>query len=204
MPTPTGSMLRLPTPPAEGPILDPSAVPVGDRSNSRWTTWMECSTPTGSRIRICGQHRYPPLENPGHLGRPLWRSGLSPSVISVERRSEGEDPAVGSNQPIAAGSAVSGHADDRAVERGASHRAVEAGIAEGKDASVGCYEPVALSVGRGSHSIDRLVERNRPHGSKEGGSEGENPAVTRHFPIPASGVVDRDANDRLVEVLATH
>src|SRR5664280_424060 len=159
---------------------------------------------TGSRIRICGQHRYPTLENSGDLGRPTWWSGPSPSVCSVECGSEGEDPAVGSNQPVAAGNAVSGHADDWGVERGASHRAVEGGITEGKDASVGCYEPVALSVGRGSHSIDRLVERNRSQGYIEGGSEGEDPTVTRDFPIPASGVVDRDTNDRLVEVLTTH
>ena len=42
--------------------------------------------------------------------------------------------------------------DDRLVEPGAAHRAVEAGVAEGEDAAVGGHQPVPAAVGGGRHA----------------------------------------------------
>ena len=61
--------------------------------------------PRGSGKRCSGPRRHGSDQATGSVG-------------SVERRAEGEDPAVRPDQPVAAGGAVEGHADDRGV-RGA-------------------------------------------------------------------------------------
>ena len=59
--------------------------------------------------------------------------------------------------PCRAG-APSAHGDDGRVERQATRRAVEDGIAVAEDATVGGHQPVAPAVGRAQHADDRLVE----------------------------------------------
>ena len=82
---------------------------------------------------------------------------------------EGEDAAVGGDEPVALAVGRRRHADDRRVEREAAGAPVEAGVAEGEDAAVGRDEPVALAVGRRRHADDRLVEvRARPWSRRTG------------------------------------
>ena len=69
---------------------------------------------------------------------------------------EGEDPAVGRHQPVAAAVGRGRHADDGCVEVQAARGAVEDRVAEGEDPAVGRHQPVAAAVGRGRHAHDRL------------------------------------------------
>src|SRR4029077_663770 len=108
---------------------------------------------------------------------------------------EGEDAAVGGDQPVAAAVGGGGHADDGLVEVEAAGGAVEPGVAEGEDAAVGGDEPVvapgggggpaggagelvAAPVGGGGHADDGLVEVEAAGGAVEPGvAEGEDAAV---------------------------
>ena len=95
-------------------------------------------------------------------------------------------PAVGGDQPVAAAVRRRRHADDRLVQRLATHRAVELGVAEGEDPAVGGDQPVPPPVGVGRHADDRLVQRHGPGRAVElGVAEGEDPAVGGDQPVPA-------------------
>ena len=58
--------------------------------------------------------------------------------------SEGEDSAVGADEPVAVSVGGRGDTDDGLVEVGVAEGAVEAGVAEGEDSAVGGDEPVAV------------------------------------------------------------
>ena len=60
---------------------------------------------------------------------------------------EGEDAAVGGDEPVAVAGGRGGHADDRLVQLHVAGRAVEPRVAEGEDPAVGGDEPVAAGVG---------------------------------------------------------
>ena len=70
---------------------------------------------------------------------------------AVERGvAEGEDAAVGGDEPVAVAGGRGGDADDGRGEAAAAGGAVERGVAEGEDAAVGGDEPVAVARrGRG-------------------------------------------------------
>src|SRR5205823_5555939 len=72
---------------------------------------------------------------------------------------EGEDAAVGGDEPVAPAGPRGRHGHDGLVERLAPHRPVEGGGAEGEDAAVGGDHPVAAPVGCGGHAGHRLGQR---------------------------------------------
>ena len=114
---------------------------------------------------------------------------------------EGEDPAVGAAQVVAAGHR--GHAHDRLVELDRARGAVEGrtvGRRVAEDAAVGGDQVVAAGERRG-HADDRLVERQGARRAQEGGV-----AVVEDATVGCDEVValavggGRHADDRLVEL----
>ena len=114
---------------------------------------------------------------------------------------EGEDAAVGRDEPVAVAGRGRCHADDGLVEGDGAGGAVEDGVAEGEDAAVGRDQPVAVA-GRGRrHADDGLVEGDGAGGAVEDGvAEGEDAAVGRDEPVAVAGRGRCHADDRLVEV----
>ena len=89
------------------------------------------------------------------IGWLRWSAAHRPEELGV---TEGEDAAVGGDQPVAEAVGGGGDADDRCVQGRAAGRAVEAGVAEGEDPTVGGDQPVAVAVRRRGHADHRLVE----------------------------------------------
>ena len=92
-------------------------------------------------------------------GALRWVPPIEPKNDGV---AEGEDAAVGGHQPVARAVIARRHPDDRRVEVGAAHRAVERGVAEGEHAPVGGHRPVALAVRRRSGADDGRIECHAP------------------------------------------
>src|SRR5436309_828148 len=91
---------------------------------------------------------------------------------------EGEDAAVGGDEPVALAGGRGGHGDDGLGQLEVAGGAKELGVAEGEDAAVGREQPVALARGPGRHGDDGLVQLEVTGGALEaGGAEGEDAAV---------------------------
>ncbi len=105
---------------------------------------------------------------------------------------EGEDPAVGGDQPVAGPSRGGRHADDRGVQRAARHRPVVGGRTEGVHGPVGRDHPVAV-VAPGWRV--RLVTANQSDSQAQGG--GELIAGDRH---PACGAAQHHLGHPAAEV----
>ena len=107
---------------------------------------------------------------------------------------EGEDPAVGRDEPVARSRGARHGGDDRLVEVEGAGRAEEMGVAEGEDAAVGRHQPVARAAGGADGGDDRLVEVDGPRRAEEMGvAEGEDAAVGRDEPV-ARGRDRRDVD----------
>ena len=101
------------------------------------------------RRRTPASSRRPP--GPGH---PDDRLGQRLAAHRAEELgvTEGEDPTVGGDEPVAVAAACPVHPDDRLGQLGAPGGAVELGITEGEDPPVGGHEPVALARRRRRHA----------------------------------------------------
>ena len=107
---------------------------------------------------------------------------------------EGEDAAVGGDEPVAAGGRIGRHADDRLVEGDTAGGSVERGGPEAEYAAVTGDQPVAVSVGGGGHSDDRLVEMVAARRAVKWGVEREHSAVGGDQPVAAGGRIGRYAH----------
>ena len=117
---------------------------------------------------------------------------------------DGEDAAVGGDQPVAAAGQVCGHPDDRPVEGQVPGGPMEHGVAESEDAAIGGDQPVAPVVRCCRHPDDGLVERQVPGGPMEDGvAEGEDAAVGGDQPVAATVRRGRHRDDGLVESQAS-
>ena len=93
---------------------------------------------------------------------------------------EGEDAAVGGEEPVALAVGGGGHPDDRLVQVDRPGGAVERGVAEGEDAAVGGHQPVALARTGGGDADDRPVEGHGCRGA-------ENRCVAQGEDAPGGG-----------------
>ena len=105
---------------------------------------------------------------------------------------EGEDAAVGGDEPVALAVGRGRHADDRLVEGDGTGRAVEGGVTKGEDAAIGSDKPVALPVLRRGDGDDGVVER------PADGAERTSRAEVPHRPLRTGEpvVVRGDAGQR--------
>src|SRR5229473_2140165 len=113
---------------------------------------------------VVGEPELSRIKNPSSAGHTDDRLAEAerPGGAEEARVAEGEDAAVGGDEPVALRVGGGGHAPDRLAEAERPGGAEEARVAEGEDAAVGGDEPVALRVGGGGHAHDRLAEAERP------------------------------------------
>ena len=118
---------------------------------------------------------------------------MDPAGGAVEHGiAEAEDPAVGSDEPVALAGDRRRHADDRLVEPQVAGRPVEAGGAEGEHASVPAQEPVPLARRVPGEADDRSVQ-SLPDGAARVGQIAERDDLAQSGRDPVAGGSDRDA-----------
>src|SRR5579875_3423400 len=99
---------------------------------------------------------------------------------------EGEDAAIGSDEPVAAPVGGGSNAHYGPVEVDVPRGAIKARVAEGEDAAIGSDEPVAAPVGGGSNADYGPVEVDVPRGAiKARVAEGEDAAIGSDEPVAA-------------------
>src|SRR5438128_2088107 len=114
-----------------------------------------CTTVNSLRPRQSEDgHRSPPTAQPA---RGAGEGGVA----------EGEDPAVGGDEPVPLAARRRRHADDRPVEGGSAGGAVERRVAEGEDPPVRGDEPVTGAGGGGRHADDGPVQGDATGGAVE-------------------------------------
>src|SRR5947209_5882617 len=93
----------------------------------------------------CGADEVAATRGRGSDPRGLLADTRSGQRTEVRRVPEGEDAAVGSNQPVTLTAAGDRHPDDRRVEPHVPRRTLEGGVAEREDAAVTRLQPIALA-----------------------------------------------------------
>jgi hypothetical protein len=116
------------------------------------------------------------------LARPVTSSDIRVNRTE-ERHSVGEHPAVGPEEPVAAGRWGGGHPVDRAVEGERSGRSGERCVV-GENSAIRGHQPVSAGGkirGDGDHRLVLCLDVRGPHES--GVPERDYPAVCRHQPV---------------------